>query len=141
MSWATCCSVAASRARAHCCASPTSTSKPTKPAARARRPRPLKRPDRSRVVGATQGVIEIVVEIARFLDADRQAKQVGWTGRAGAFDARAMLDQALNAAQRSRALPQLDPRRRGDRRALTAFDAHRQHAAEAPRHLPACHVV
>ena len=41
----------------------------------------------------------------------------GGAGRAGALDRGAVLDQALDAAERGRALPQLDARRGGDRRA------------------------
>ena len=65
---------------------------------------------------------------------DRRRRS-GGQGVPGAFDAGAMLDQAFDAAQRGRALPQRHARGRGDRRALAALDAHRQHAAEAARHL------
>src|SRR6185437_8766561 len=86
-------------------------------------------------MSALQSLIEVGVEVARVLDADREPQQVGWAGRARAFDAGAMLDQALDAAERRRALPQLDARRRRYRCSLATLDPHRQHAAEAAAHL------
>ena len=67
------------------------------------------------VVGAPQSLVEIGVEVVRVFHADREPQQVRRAGRARALDAGAMLDQAFDAAQRRRALPQLDARRRGDR--------------------------
>ena len=64
------------------------------------------------------------------------------TGVPGAFDAGAMLDQALHAAQRRGALPQFDMRGRGDgggfarcADAVDSANANRHHAAEAAAHL------
>ena len=47
-----------------------------------------------------------------------------------------MLDQALDAAERGRPLPQAHMRGRGDRRRLAARHADREHGAEALLHLP-----
>ena len=47
----------------------------------------------------------------------------GGQGEPGALDRGAVLDQAFDAAERGRALPQLDPRRRRDRRRLAAAHA------------------
>ena len=65
----------------------------------------------------SQGLDEIEEQVVDILEADRQAQQVRRTGRPGALDRRPMLDQAFNAAERRRALPQPrpGPRRRPPR--------------------------
>ena len=60
----------------------------------------------------------------------------GGHGESGPLDAGAVLDQALDAAERGRPLPELHVGGGGDRRGLAALHAHRQHAAEAALHLP-----
>ena len=65
---------------------------------------------------AAQRLIEIVEQIVHILDPDREPQQIGRAGRARALDRGAMLDQALDAAERGRALPQLDARGGLDRR-------------------------
>ena len=56
-------------------------------------------------------------------------------------DAGAVFDQALGAAERGGAFPELGARRHTDGRRLTALDTNRQHAAEAALHLPCGHRV
>ena len=75
------------------------------------------------------------------LDAGGQPQQVRRAGRPGALDRGAVLDQALDAAERGRPLPQFDARRRRHRRRLAAAHADAEHAAEAVAHLPPCNVV
>src|SRR5919202_795954 len=80
-------------------------------------------------------------EIVRVLDPDRQAQQVARHRTGRALDGGAVLDQALDAAERGRALPQRDIGGRGDRGGLAPSDADRQHGAEAALYLPARRVV
>ena len=72
--------------------------------------------DRLGVIAAPQRLIQVVEQVATSLDADRQAQQVRRAGRARPFDGGAMLDQAFDAAERRRALPQLDRAAERDRR-------------------------
>ena len=65
-------------------------------------------PRRADASVAAQRLLEIGDQVAGVLDAHRQAQHIGRRGRAGAFDAGAVLDQALDAAERRRPLPQLD---------------------------------
>src|SRR5690242_11027553 len=74
-------------------------------------------------VGGAQCAVEVVVEIARILQADREAQQVSWAGRARPLDRGAVLDQALDTAERSGALPQLDARGGRDRGLLAGLHA------------------
>src|ERR1035441_6217585 len=53
-----------------------------------------------------QRLVEIAQEIVRILQADRETQQIGRAGRVRALDRGAMLDQAFDAAERGRALPQ-----------------------------------
>src|SRR5262249_59443289 len=53
-----------------------------------------------------EGLVQVGEEIIRVLEPDRETQQINRTGRA--LDRAAMLDQALNAAQRGGTLPQLD---------------------------------
>src|ERR1041385_4058262 len=82
-------------------------------------------------IRGTHRAVAVGVEIARVLQPDREAEQVGRAGRAWSLDRGPMLDQAFDPAQRSRALPDLDARGCVDRGALAAFQPHRHHAREA----------
>ena len=59
---------------------------------------------------AAQGLLQIVDQILHILDAGGQAQQVRGHRGAGAFDAGAVLDQALGPAERGRPLPDRHPR-------------------------------
>src|SRR5207253_4932743 len=84
----------------------------------------------------TNLLLEIADQLVGALQPDRQPQQVGRAGGAGTFDAGAVLDQALDSAERGGALPQLHVGGGGDGDGLSALHAHRQHAAEAAPHLP-----
>src|SRR5690348_10363993 len=86
-------------------------------------------------------VFQVLDQIADVLDPCRQPEQIGWTRRVRTFDRGAMLDQALDAANRSRTLPEPHMRCSRDRRALAALDANGEHAAEAALHLARRHRV
>ena len=61
-----------------------------------------------RAMSGLQRLVEIGIEVVDILDAGRETQQVGRAGRAGAFDRGAVLDQALDAAERGRTLIQFD---------------------------------
>ena len=84
---------------------------------------------------SSQGVVEIIEQIVRILDADREAQEVGRRGRAGPLDRGAMLDQALDTAERGRAFPDANLCGGGDRGLLAALDPDREHATETALHL------
>ena len=72
------------------------------------------------------------VKLVRVFEAGGKAQQVAGARRALAFDRGAVLDQAFDAAERCRALPQFRPRPATAMAArLALVDADRQHAAEA----------
>src|SRR5271166_1226424 len=86
-------------------------------------------------VADAERCVQIGDKVAGVFDSDRQAQQIGGSGAVGPFDRGAVLDQAFDAAERGRPLPNLDPRRRDDRRFGAPFYAHAHHAAEAADHL------
>src|SRR5262245_66305807 len=76
-----------------------------------------------------EGLVQVGEEIIRVLEPDRETQQINRAGRA--LDRAAMLDQALDAAQRGGALPQLDLGGGRDGGCLAALGADRQHGAKA----------
>ena len=69
------------------------------------------------------------------LDPDREAQKVRRCGAVRTLDRKAVLDQALDAAERRRALPDLDLSGGGDRRLGPACDPDAEHSAKPPGHL------
>ena len=68
--------------------------------------------DITRGRSARQCRLQVGDQVVRLLDADRKAQEVARHRRGRALDAGAVLDQALDAAQRGGALPQSAPARR-----------------------------
>src|SRR5947208_3771100 len=71
-------------------------------------------------IGRPQCAVEIVIEIVGVFQSGREAQQIGRTGRRRSFERGAVLDQAFDAAERGRALPQIHARCRIDYGALPA---------------------
>ena len=86
-----------------------------------------------------QGLVEISVEILEILDAGREPQEIRRARGIRPLHRGPVLDQALDAAERRRPLPQPNPRRRGNRRRLAVPHPDRQHETEAALHLPGRH--
>ena len=80
-------------------------------------------------------LLDIRDQVLDAFEANGEPQQIGWAGTAGPLDARPVLDQAFDAAERGRPLPHLHASGAGDGGCLAAPDAHRQHAAEPALHL------
>src|SRR5215218_10459802 len=90
----------------------------------------------TRRASAPQRRIEIPIKVLHVLDAGGEAQEVRRARSAWTLDGGPVLDQALDAAEGGRPLPQADPRGRADRRGLAVRDLDREHVAEAVLHLP-----
>src|SRR5271157_961796 len=90
---------------------------------------------------AAERAVEVAPQVFDILDSGGKTQKVGRAGGVGAFDRGAVLDERLDAAERGRALPQSNPRRRCDRGLRPVANTDRQHAAEAALHLPASRPV
>jgi hypothetical protein len=69
------------------------------------RPRLSTAIERDRTGSRSERLLEVGEQVVGVLDADREAQQVGGPGTL-AFDRGAVFDQAFDAAERSRALPE-----------------------------------
>lgn len=103
--------------------------------------RPAPKRDYSLRRRRSQCLIEVGEEIIRVFDPDRQAKQVGWAWRAGAFDTGSVLEQAFDATERRGSFPKLNFGGCGDGGEYSAFDADRKHRSKTTDHLVASDFV
>src|ERR1700688_2843044 len=84
------------------------------------------RPLQPSVRSAGQGAVQVIYQVGRALEADRQAQQIVGRRRLRAFDRCAMFDQALRTAEAGGTAKARDARSDGKRRVATAGDAHRK---------------
>src|SRR5437016_3786471 len=89
---------------------------------------------------SVQRLGEVLDEVVRMLEPDREADEVFGRARARPFARRAMLDEALDSAERGRADEELRLRDGGDGALAPAVRLERQHPSEA-RHLAARDLV
>src|SRR6266550_6431568 len=77
-----------------------------------------------------QGLIKILDQIVRILEADRQSQETFRLSCSGALNRRSMLDQAFYATQTSRASKDFRLRRNRHRRVTAIFNFEGEHSAE-----------